>query len=98
MKFVTHMFLLAALLATAVAAPTSGIPKAPLVVKLALSSNIKSIQADVTNTGAEVRLSGIIGLYNFVQLMISLLVTRCNHPPYTSFYGRSGRLSGVGQN
>ena len=64
MKFVTHMFLLAALLATAVAAPTSGIPKAPLVVKLALSSNMKSIQADVTNTGAEVRLSGIIGLYN----------------------------------
>lgn len=94
MKFAAHMLLLAALLATAVAAPASGMPKAPLVVTLALSSNMESIQAYVTNTGAEVRSSGIIGLYYFVQLR-SLLVTRCNRPPYTSFYGRSGRLSGV---
>jgi hypothetical protein len=93
MKFATHMLILAALLATAVAAPASGIPKGPFVVILALSSNMKSIQANVTNTGAEVRLSGIIG-FNFVQLR-SLLVPRCNHPPYASFYGRSRRLSGI---
>ena len=93
MKFATHMLILAAWLATAVAAPASGVPKGPFVVTLALSSNMKSIQANVTNTGAEVRLSGIIG-FTFVQLR-SLLVTRCNHPPYASFYGRSGRLSGI---
>ncbi|KAK2466189.1 hypothetical protein APHAL10511_001831 [Amanita phalloides] len=47
------MLLLAALLATAVAAPAPGIPKAPLVVTLSLSDDMKSIQADVTNTGAD---------------------------------------------
>ena len=86
------MLLLAALLSTAVAAPASGIPKAPLVVTLGLSSDTKSIQANVTNTGAVV--SGTIVLYNFLQLR-SLLVSRCNHTPHTPFYGRSGRLSGV---
>ena len=72
MKFTIHMFLLAVLLAATVAAPASGIPKAPLVVTLSLSSDLKDIQADVTNTGADV--SSTIALYNFLQLR-SLLVT-----------------------
>jgi len=57
----THILLFAAgLLSTVVAAPTSGLPKAPLVVSLALTGDMKSIQADVTNTGADV--SGVIAL------------------------------------
>jgi hypothetical protein len=64
MKFATHILLFAALLATAVAAPASGIPKAPLAVTLSLSSDMKSIQANVTNTGADV--SDMIALYNFL--------------------------------
>jgi hypothetical protein len=87
MKFAIHMhaFLLAALLATAVAAPDPGIPKAPLAVTLSVSADMKSIQANVTNTGAEV--SGSITFYNFLQLS-SLPVTRCNHHTHPSFYGR----------
>lgn len=72
MKFATHIILLAAWLSTAVAAPASGMPRAPLVVTLGLSSDTKSIQANVTNTGADVR--GTIALYNFLQLR-SLLVS-----------------------
>jgi len=54
MMFSTHILLFAAgLFSTVVAAPTSGIPKAPLVVTLALTGDMKSIQADVTNTGAD---------------------------------------------
>ena len=52
MKFTIHVFLLAALLSTAVAAPDSGVPKAPLVATLNLSADMKSIQANVMNTGA----------------------------------------------
>ena len=63
MKFAIHAFLLAALLATAVAAPGPGVPKAPLTVTLSLSGDMKSIQANVTNTGPEV--SGSITLCNF---------------------------------
>ena len=84
MKFAIHSFLLAALLAAVVAIPASGVPKAPLAVTLSLSGDMKSIQADVTNTGAEV--SCLITLYNFLQLSF-LPVTRCNHPPHPSFYG-----------
>ena len=83
MKFAIPSFLLAALLAAVVAIPAPGVPKAPLAVTLSLSGDMKSIQADVTNTGAEV--SGLITLYN---LQLSFLpVTRCNHPPHPSFYG-----------
>ena len=64
MKFAIHAFLLAALLATAVAATAPGVPKAPLTVTLSLSGgDMKSIQANVTNTGTEV--SGSITLCNF---------------------------------
>ena len=81
MKFSIHAFF-AALLATAVAAPGPGVPKAPLTVTLSLSGDMKSIQANVTNTGPEV--SGSITLYNFLRLS-SLPVTRRNHPPHPSF-------------
>ena len=56
MKFAIHTFLLAALLftGTAVAAPATEVPKAPLAMTLSLSGDMKSIQADVTNTCAEV--------------------------------------------
>ena len=80
MKPSIHAFLLAALLATAFAAP--GVPKAPLTVTLSLSGDMKSIQANVTNTGTEV--SGSITLYNFLRLS-SLPVTRCDPLPQPSF-------------
>ena len=83
MKFAIHSFLLTALLATAVTAPDPGIPKAPLTVTLSLSGDMKSIQANVTNTGTEV--SGSITLYSFLRLS-SLPVTRCDPPPHPSFY------------
>ena len=86
MKFAIHAFLLAALLATAVAAPASGVPKAPLSVTLSLSGDMKSIQADVTNTGAEVSSSITFYIFKFLRLS-SLPVARCNHPPHPSFYG-----------
>ena len=86
MKFAIHAFLLAALLAIAAATPDPEVPKAPLTVTLSQSGDMKSIQADITNTGAEVSGSITFKFYSFLQLS-SLSVTRCNHSPQPSFYG-----------